>query len=193
MKENKDREVARRPRSQSSTHDGMGFARLLIASVIAVVAISCGDDPPPPITGIVECRGTSCVCPSSGPCQIKCVADCDLQCAGSGECDFECGAGCEAACTGSGPCTVRLGPDSTTACTGSSGCDVTCSGNCTVRCPGSGDCIARCAAASTCKIEQCSGQVIECPSNVRVCGGKCPSFRASPLGASDLSKRHPHR
>jgi hypothetical protein len=172
MNESSDREVIGRSSSQLSTGRSMSFARTLTASAIAVLALRCGSDPP--VSGIVECRARSCVCPSSGPCQIKCLSECDLQCAGAGACDFDCGPGCEAACTGSGPCAVRLGPDSTTSCTGSSGCDVTCSGNCTIKCPGSGDCIARCAVGSTCKIEQCSGQVTECANNVRVCNGMCP-------------------
>jgi hypothetical protein len=143
---------------------------LLIAAAVGTISGCSGS------SGDFECRGSACVCPSSGDCNVNCLGDCNLQCAGSGACGFTCGAGCVSACTGSGPCGVEVGAGSMISCTGSGGCDVICHGNCTIRCPGSGECAGACAPDSpgcVIEIQQCNGQVNQCAAGAKVCGGNC--------------------
>jgi hypothetical protein len=125
-------------------------------------------------SGEFECRGTECVCPSSGDCVIDCLDACDLQCAGSGACDFVCDDGCLVSCTGSGPCISSVGHASTVSCPGAGGCDVDCNGDCTLDCPGSGTCIARCEPGFACAIERCGAGTTTCPTGELVCNGACP-------------------
>lgn len=144
---------------------------ICLAALLAAAAIQgCGDDS----SGEFECRGSDCVCPSSGDCRIDCAGECDLRCAGSGACDFSCGDDCDVACTGSGPCAVSIGDAGDVACTGSGGCDVACGGDCAIDCPGSGACIARCEPGFTCTL-QCPEGAASCPDGVQVCNRPCPN------------------
>ena len=153
-------------------------ALFFVSLIVPLAPVGCGgDDPPPPYdnyaSGDVECRGTDCVCPSTGNCQLQCVGACNLQCAGSGDCDFSCDTGCQTACTGSGDCTVRVGDGGVVQCTGSGDCEVFCDGDCTVECPGSGRCIQHCAPGARCDMTRCGSSVDACPSDTQVCDGAC--------------------
>jgi hypothetical protein len=147
------------------------YLLLVLALIAGPLLVSCGGDDE--CAGACECSGLACVCPSSGDCFVRCIADCDLQCAGSGSCDFECGADCAVGCTGSGACVVTVGDASSVSCPGSGGCDVVCVGDCAVDCPGSGECIVECAIGAECLLERCEAAQ-SCPDGVQVCNGPCP-------------------
>jgi hypothetical protein len=115
-----------------------------------------------------------------------------LDCAGTERCDTEVkdDSYIEIECEDSERCVTKIRDDSyaeidcqgaercETECKDDSYCEIDCQGadHCDkTRCTGGSTCVLDCTGADDCGFKTCNGQVRQCPGNVLVCNGQCPT------------------
>lgn len=132
-------------------------------------------------------------CAGSGRCETECKDDsyCEIDCLGGERCENTCKdkSHCEIGCQGSDRCEntcnkshceidCRGSDRCETDCKDKSYCEIDCQGadRCDkVKCTKGSTCVLDCTDSEDCGFQTCNGTVRQCPGNILVCNGECPT------------------